>query len=216
MISFVSLALAVLAPIPEAVTTRVRDAIAATWRVAPSTVTITWGPIAPTAALSDSASFRLFGDGRGGRFVVALRTPDRREVAVTLRAGRADSVWVASRPLAAGALVRSTDAVRAAQVVFGPPLEAGSPVGWEVRRTVAAGEPLIAPVVLEPVLIAPGDPVQFAWADGPIRIVREGIAQTRARRGQPVWARDAARGEQLRGIATGPGRARLVVGGTVR
>jgi flagella basal body P-ring formation protein FlgA len=134
-------------------------------------------------------------------------------VAVALRAGRADSIWVASRPLLAGTIVRQDDLARAPQLLYGPPTETATPLGWEVRRNVATGEPLVAPVVSEPVLIKPGDPVRFAWDQGPIRIVREGISQTSARRGQPVWARDPLRGERLRGIATGHGQAILVGGG---
>ncbi len=199
---------------PEAVALRVREAIAAKWRIDATVVSLAWGPVAPGARFADTVGFRLLGDGRGGRFVVALRTADRREVAVTLRAGRADSIWTAARPLSVGAIVGPGDAVRTAHVVFDPPgAEILSPIGWEVRRGVAAGDPLVAPVVAEPVVIVPGDAVKFAWDSGPIRVVREGIAQTRARRGQPVWARDPVRGERLQGIAIEPGRARVVAKG---
>jgi flagella basal body P-ring formation protein FlgA len=159
--------------------------------------------------LADTAGFRVFGEGKGGRFVVLLRGEDRRDIAVTLRAGRTDSVWVASRSLPAGTVIRSTDLRRAVHLVWGPPAGAvDPPLGWEVRRAVHSGEPLVGAALIEPVVIRAGDRVRFAWERGQVRIVREGIAQARARRGQSVWARDLIRGERLEGIATGPGQAR--------
>jgi flagella basal body P-ring formation protein FlgA len=201
---------AAVVAVPEPVASRVRDAIAAAWRVQPATVRLAWGPLGSTAQFADSAPFRLLGDGRGGRFVVALRALDRREIAVTLKAGRLDSVWVASRPLAAGSTIGAADLLRAVHLLYGPPLEreAEPPIGWEVRRHLAAGDPVVGAAVVQPIVIVPGDQIRIAWDLGPIRVIREAIAQTRARSGEPVWARDPIRGDRVRGIALGPGRAR--------
>ena len=219
MIWFAELVVAAAAAsVPDPVVSRVRDAIATAWRVEPATVQLAWGPLTTKAQFADSAPFRLLGDGRGGRFVVALRALDRREVAVSLKAGRLASTWVASRPLAVGTSIAASDLVRTVRLVYGPPAERESeaPLGWEVRRHLAAGDPLVGTAVLEPIVIVPGDQIQIRWDQGPIKVIREAIAQSRARRGEPVWARDPIRGDRIRGIAIGPGRARATSGSVVR
>lgn len=216
MIWSASLFLTLAGPPPDPVAERVRVAIASAWRVAPTGLVLVWGPIASAVEFPDTAGFRLLGTGRDGRFVVVIRAQGARDIAVTLRAGRHDSVWVAARPLPAGAIIMAEDVKRVPEPVWGPPSSAlDSPIGLEVRRTLAVGDRVMAPAVAAPMVIAPGDAVEFVWDGGPIRVSRGAIAQTRARRGETVWASSSA-GERIQGVALGPGRARLVPKGRVR
>lgn len=213
MIWFVSVLL-IAAPVPAAVTARISQVLASHWRVASSAVTIQWGPVAPSVAITDSARFRLLGSGKDGRYVVVIQTIGLREVAISLRAGHQDSAWVATRPLPTGIIVGPEDATLILQTSWGPPSPDPSPLGREVRRSLAAGERLIAPALGEPVVISPGEPIEFTWEEGPIRITREAIASSRARLGESVWANDLTHGGRIEGIAIGLRRARLIAKGT--
>ena len=204
------LLLAVGAEVPAVVAARVQATVADRWDVAPANVVLEWGRVPDSLVVSDAVVFRLLGSGRDGRFVVAFRTAER-ETAVTLHAGFRDSIWVAAEPMAMGRRLEHADLRRSERTHWGPPpLDlAGAPVGWEVRRNLAAGDPLLPPSVAEPPLIEPGDEVTFQWQRGGLTVVRTGIAVSRARRGERVMARDPLRGDQLFGTATGPRRARM-------
>jgi len=95
--------------------------------------------------------------------------------------------------------------------VWGPPPAGGrpAPLGAETRRNLAEGDRLEPPSIEEAPVIVPGDRIRFVWERDGLRIVREAVAGTRARRGERVFGRDEARHEQLAGIAEGPGLARL-------
>lgn len=195
--------------VPDAVAARVRDHLARTWSVAPERVALEWGRVSSAVDIGDDAGFRVLGDGRSGRFVVALRSAAG-EAAVSLRAGVRDSVWVAARNVSAGMRLAPEDVGRAERLRWGPPAGDGpAPIGWELRRNLAAGEILEPPSVAEPPLIEIGDEVKFHWERGGFRIVRTGVATSRARRGERVMARDPVRGDQLSGTTIGRGTARL-------
>ena len=208
------IALGVAAPVdvPAPVAALVRGAIGRSWRVDPAQVRLEWGRIATREPLADSARVRILGQGKDGRFVVALLTRAGGETAVSLRAGVADSVWVAGHSIAAGTRLAADDLRRVVQVIWGPPrAAAGSapPLGSEARRNLAEGERLEAPAIEEAPVILPGDRIRFVWEQDGLRIVREAVAGSRARRGERVTGRDPVRQEQVSGIAMGPGTARL-------
>lgn len=207
------IALAGLAPanVPAPVAALVRDAIGRSWRVDPATIQLEWGRLVTREPLADSARVRILGQGRDGRFVVALATRTGGETAVSLRAGIADSVWVAGRSIFAGARLGAEDVRRVMQVVWGPPRggTTDTPLGREARRNVAEGERLVAPAIEDAPVIAPGDRIRFVWEQAGLRIVREAVAESRARRGERVIGHDQIRHEQLTGIALAPGVARL-------
>lgn len=199
------------ADVPVAVAMLVRDAIGRTWKVSPAQVQLEWGPLGSRQPLADSAAVRILGQGRDGRFVVGLMTRNGGMTALSLRAGVADTVWVAGRSLPAGTRIGPDEARREVRVVWGPPPIGGrpAPLGAETRRNLAEGDRLEPPSIEEAPIIVPGDRVRFVWERDGLRIVREAVAGTRARRGERVFGRDEARHEQLAGIAEGPGLARL-------
>ena len=198
-------------PVPGPVADRVRAAIARTWTTGAEQVRIEWGRIDPAAAIGPDAGFRLFGGGRDGRFVVAVKTSAGGETAIGVRAGLLDSVWVAARPVPTGARLEAADLRREERLVWGapPPRGTPSPLGWLAQRSLREGDPLRPPVIAEPPIIAVGDRIRFLWDHDGFQIVREGIATTKARRGDRVMARDPNRRETIEGVATGPGTARL-------
>ena len=114
-----------------------------------------------------------------------------------------------------GEVLEPDDLVRVERVIHGPPgaSRAEAPIGWEVLRALADGQPAVPPAVAEPPVIEAGQQVTFVWETAGLRIVREGTARTRARRGERVYATDPA-GGRLVGIAIEPGEARLEGKGT--
>ncbi len=196
--------------VPGAIAGRVREALAADWKVAAERVVLSWSRVSTRAALPDSGSVRVLGSGREGRYVVAIRSPAG-ETAVSVRAGLADSVWVVTRPVPTGQRLDRGDLALEQRTVWGPPAPEmpEAPIGWETRRNLAAGDLANGPNVAEPPVIEPGDRIAFVWEQDGFRIVREAVAASRARRGERVIGRDTEGRQQLTGTATGPGTARL-------
>jgi len=204
------LALAAGDSVPETIAAQVRSALATDWKVASDRVVLSWGQLRSRTPLPDSAAVRVLGAGRDGRYVVAIRSATG-ETAVSIRAGVEDSVWVVTRPVATGQRLDPDDLARELRTVWGPPAshESATPIGWETRRNLAAGDLAAGANVAEPPVIEPGDRIAFVWEQDGFRIVREGVAATRARRGERVIGRDSEGRQQLTGTATGPGTARL-------
>ncbi len=205
------LVLSVGGTVPEPVAERIKTAIGRTWLVAGSQIQLEWGRINGNVTIAPDALFRLFGGGRDGRFVVAVRTSSGSEAAIGVRAGVLDSVWVAARPVGAGARLEPADLRREERLLWGAPPARGvpSPIGWTAERSLREGEPLRPPSIVEPPIIAVGDRIRFVWQHNGLEIVREGIATNRARRGERITARDPHRAETIQGTVTGPGMARL-------
>lgn len=76
--------------------------------------------------------------------------------------------------------------------------------GWRTRRVVRGGEPLRAPAVAPPPLVARGATVTLVWESAALRLTRQGTALGDAHRGDRVTVRvDATR--RFTGIATASG-----------
>lgn len=81
--------------------------------------------------------------------------------------------------------------------------------GWLTRRVIRAGEPLLAPAVEAPPLIARGARVTVVWETAGLRLTRDGTAVGAAHRGDRIVVRvDGAR--RLTGIATDAGTVTVV------
>jgi flagella basal body P-ring formation protein FlgA len=217
MIWFGNLALVTLVagPVPDGLAARVRASIAREWQRDPSVVRVQWGIMPIRAALADDMAFRLVGRGQDGRYVVLVSTP-RGELAVSVRAGVEDSVWVSSRPVPASVTLAADDVKREVRMVWGASSATAkpAPLGWETQRSLGAGQLLVPPAIREPAQVEPGRVVRFEWSQGEIAIVREALAANRARLGEIVWATDRATGQRISGRVIGPARARLTIGGT--
>jgi flagella basal body P-ring formation protein FlgA len=118
----------------------------------------------------------------------------------------AETLLVARHDLARGVALAAADIDT---VVTGAPARADAAgaraaAGWITRRIVRAGEPLRAPAVVPPPLIATGARVTLVWETGGLRLTRDGTALGAARRGERVTVRvDATR--RFTGVATSPG-----------
>lgn len=202
----------VLPPAPAADSV-VRARVAEQWQVDPVSLALSWGRFGP-GAVAAPRRVRLLGTGRDGWFVAVLEAPGRSPEAVRVRVSHEDSVWVAAGPLVAGSRLTESDIVRVARPRFGPPVPGDpAPIGWQVRRALAAGDLLAAPAVTEPPLVEAGAPVTFRWERGAVRISFQGVALHSAWRGEPVHARrDGVPGNVL-GRMIAPGVAQLVRGG---
>ena len=81
-------------------------------------------------------------------------------------------------------------------------------VGWMTKRVIRAGEPLRAPAVAPPDVVAAGQPVQVVWSDGVVRVRVRGTAVGSAALGERVLVKIDPR-RRLEGIAAGPALVQL-------
>ena len=196
---------------PPCVAARVDSAVAARWGVAPDLVRLDWGPRAFPATLGDSTAVRLLGRGDDGWFAVWLDTPRRPRIAARVRAGTLDTMAIAARPLAMGAVLVDSDIALTTRVRWGPP-EAGRArpaAGWLLHWPVAPGSPLDPPVATAPPLVAAGARVRLYYANQTVSLALEGVALQDGRLGQRILVRPDGRSRSLWGTVDGPGVVRL-------
>lgn len=200
--------------VPEALAARVAQAVGDAWAADAAGIVLEWGR-RTGGPLETDTPFKLLGRGDDGWFVVTFSPAGAHAEAVRLRAGVRDSIPVAARAVRAGARLVPEDIVLAARHAWGPPARHVRPgPGWEVRRALAAGDPLTGSAVVPPSVVNAGDPVRFVWARGGVSVAVEGVALNAARIGEPVRGRVEGRTGPLNGIVTGPREARLMDGGS--
>ncbi|MEO5798595.1 MAG: flagellar basal body P-ring formation chaperone FlgA [Gemmatimonadales bacterium] len=195
--------------VPEAFAARVRAAVAARWSAAPERLRLEWGLIASRSRLDSTTAVRVAGEGADGWLVVVAERIGGAPLAIRVHAGMLDSMVVTARALEPGHVIASDDIVTEQRMRWGPapksPITAI--VGWEIRRSVRAGEPLLGLMLQAPKMIAPGDAVTLRWHRGAVELEVEAVALTAARLGEVVYAR--AGSSRLAGTVTGPNAARL-------
>lgn len=199
--------------VPAGITTRVAALLAERWTVPAAAVVVQWGVPPGGVALAADVPFRLLGGDDAGWFAAVLEPPRRPPRAIRLRAGVAETVTVAARPLARGSRLREGDLALAARVRWGAP-DSAQPrpaAGWFVRRAVAAGTTLEAPIVTPPPAVAAGAQVSVEWVSGDISVRFEGTALHDAALGERVLVRPAGRSGAVRGMVTGPAAVRLAL-----
>jgi flagella basal body P-ring formation protein FlgA len=203
------------AAVPDSVAARVSTWLAREWSVPERAVRLEWGRLS-LALPGRPLPFRVTGRGVAGWYVVVFDPSSPGAVAVRLRAGVEDSVLVAARPLATGALLSAADLKSEPRVCWGPPAppsESRPGPGWEVRRALATGEVLARPAVTPPMLVVAGEPVRLVWTEGAVQVSVVGIALNRARQGELVRARVEGRSDRLVGTATATGTVVISSGG---
>ncbi|MES2305386.1 MAG: flagellar basal body P-ring formation chaperone FlgA [Gemmatimonadota bacterium] len=195
--------------VPEAFAVRVRTAIAARWKTGAERLRLEWGLIASRSRLDSATAVRVAGEGSDGWLVIVAERIGAAPIAVRVHAGMIDSVVVTARALEPGHLVSADDIVTEQRIRWGAPPKSTTTtiVGWEVRRSVRAGEPLQGLMLQAPKMIAPGDAVTLRWHRGAVALEVEAVALTAARLGEVVYAR--AGSSRLAGTVTGPNAARL-------
>jgi flagella basal body P-ring formation protein FlgA len=214
---FVLLQLVAPAPaaVPDSVAAEVSTWLAREWGVSRHAVRLEWGRLA-NALPAGTPPFRVTGRGAAGWLVVVFDPSGRDAVAVRLRAGVEDSVLVAARPLASGALLGPADVRLEPRVRWGPPAtscESRPGPGWEVRRALAAGEVLAHPAVAPPIFVVAGAPVRLVWTEGAVQVSVVGVALNRARQGELVRAQVEGRSSPLVGTAAATGTVVISSGG---
>lgn len=203
-------------PVPAPVESRVRDGIAARWRVEAARVEMSWAR--PSGAVRDDAGVSLGGGGREGWLAVTFHSPGAPAQVARVRAGVRMPVAVAARDLAIGARLEPADIAWSTRTVWGPPhtdarVGPGSPeAGWLVRRPIAAGELLAWPALTPPQAVQAGAPVTLVWEQDGIRVTRQGLATNGAMRGGWVRVQVEGRADRIVGRATATGEVRLVGG----
>lgn len=125
-----------------------------------------------------------------------------RTVNVPVRVGLATDVLVAARPIARAQTI-SLDDVRVERRELGAgqePLRA--PAAAEGRRAVrhiAAGEPVLAALVMEPPLVRRGDIVQLAVEGRGVRAITQGEAKADGKAGEVIRVRNLTSNREVYG-----------------
>ena len=205
--------------VPEALAARVAAEIARRWDVDSADVSLAWGRFGAPLPSDPAAPFRLAGAGTDGWFVAVFAPSSSRPAAVRVRAGAVERVMVATRALRAGSRLEAADLRAETRAAWGQPARGGGGTlpapGWQVRRSVGAGEVLAAPAVAPAPCVLAGQPVRVEWTRGAVHIALEGTALQNAVEGDPVRVRLRDRREPVTGVAAGPSLVRLdVPGGT--
>ena len=135
-----------------------------------------------------------------------------------------DSIRVAARPIARGAVLTAEDIAYEARInpagratphsvaLIEMDRHAATPtdamVGWTARRVISTGEPLRAPAVISPRIIASGQAVDVIWKSGTVIVTAKGHATRAAGAGERLAVRlDAQR--VVEGLVIAPGRVRV-------
>jgi flagella basal body P-ring formation protein FlgA len=189
----------------------VAERIAETWGVPASSVALQWGHVPDGLPVTDEVPFRLVGRGKGGWFAVVLEPPREDPVALRVRAGVRDTVWVATRPMSVGSRLQPSDLRADVRLTWGPPRGPAEPpaAGWEVRRPLAKGDEVSWPSVVPPSVVAAGEEIQLEWSRGDVRVIVTGVALNSATQGGVVRVRVPGRSQPLRGVVVAPGSAVL-------
>ena len=192
---------------------RVTGALAARWSVPAADVVLDAARAAGAAALAPDTPIRLDGRDRDG-WLVLLASPAEGPARMwPVRAGVRTRVPVAARDLATGSRLENADIRDQTIVRWGMPARVDEPAaapGWEVRRAIAAGEPLTRPAVAPPPLVTAGGPVTLEWVHEGVRITIGGVALHAARAHENVRVRlDGGRETRIARVS-GPGTAVLM------
>jgi flagella basal body P-ring formation protein FlgA len=199
-------------PAGAAVVAHVAASIAQLWNAPEDAVRLEWGRWPAGPAPLDDAPYKIVGSGRDGWFAVVFRPGEPEGATVRVRAGTLDTAWVASAPLPAGHVLAGGDVHAEPVVRWGPPdpaRHAAPPAGWQVRRPLAKGEPISAPAIVPPTVVAAGDPIQVSWDRGAVRLRLDGVALHAARIGDPLRVRVEGRPRPLNAVVIAAGRASL-------
>ena len=130
--------------------------------------------------------------------------------------GASPSCLVSAHPLARGTTLRAADIALAPPAACRTPSPPAASLGGRVtRRVIAAGEPLRPPAIEAPPLVSAGEPVDFVWSSGSVRITLRGTAVASAARGERVWVRFGAR-RRLQGTVAARGLVEGIVERTDR
>ena len=190
---------------------RVTQRIARAWDVEPAALRIEWSRVSEDPS-SDAELLNVLGNGHDGWFAVLLRDRDEGTRACRIRAGVADTVQVAARPLAAGTRIASGDLRTEVRLRWGPrpARPARRPrIGWEVLRPLVDGEPATPPAVVPPVLVRAGNEVELRWQRHRVCVTTRGVALNSAREGENVRVRIAGRTAPMIGRINSDGIADL-------
>lgn len=93
---------------------------------------------------------------------------------------------VATRPIAAGALLAHADLTTVAAVIPGALADPADAVGKEARRAIPAGRPIRAEDVAAPAMVERNQIVPLRYAAGGLAIITEGRALARGAEGDVI------------------------------
>lgn len=185
---------------PPALAGQIRLAVAERWGTPPDSLHIEWEE--PAQPLKSGAEMRrLLGPGRAGSWIALLGQEESRG-SIRFRAGMRLLTPVARIDFGRGRRLSAEDIEWTHVVSWGPPAEVGpqAAVGWITRRPIAAGDPLVRPLVAPPAAVRSGEAVTVRWTSGRVTIDVPGEAIGEAALGETVLVR-LETGLRVRGTA---------------
>lgn len=183
-----------------------RRDVSARWSVPASMLALEWGDA--RGALDPTSSYRLAGQGADGHFILLFPPSEFERVrSVRVRVGVQDTVAVAVRSLARGAVIQPGDIRWETRVHWGPLPDSHTrpEAGWVLRRSVPAGAILTPTSAEPPPLVRSGDSVEVAYVRGSVSVTLKGIAVHNATLGAPVLVRLTDSRKHVRGIVSESG-----------
>jgi len=82
-------------------------------------------------------------------------------------------------------------------------------VGMEIRRTLKAGQPVLAADLRQPTVIRKGEQVKIVYVSPGVRLSVDGIAQNEAAKGEPVRVLNSYSKRTIDAVAVASGEARV-------
>jgi flagella basal body P-ring formation protein FlgA len=145
------------------------------------------------------------------RIAVALCLPVTFLAAPTFAAPAPDPVWVASRTLHRGDILRAGDAAPGTPPYL--PADAlpasGDPAGLEARRTIYAGRPLTERDVGAPYLVKVSAPVDVTWKSDGLELAMSGRALDNGGLGDDIRVLNPATSRTIHGKVVGEGKVEV-------
>ena len=192
---------------------RVATVVAETWKVDPGQLVLEWGHVRESAAMATDTPFEVRGQTAGTNFTVVFSPHDKPPFAVGLRVGRRVSVPLTTRPLPAGHIIGEQDVTWGDWVLWNSDVHDVPvdqlPLGWRLRSSLAAGQPVRSPAAAAPPLVTAGAHVEVVWQKRSVMVRLIGVAMHDAYAGQHVRVRlEQGRGN-VRGVVRADGQVEL-------
>jgi flagella basal body P-ring formation protein FlgA len=162
--------------------------VAERWGLPPRSVFFEWGPGEGTIP-AEVACLRILGSGSGGIWVVEMEVGETR-VRRRARFGHSEQRWIAAHDLPRDHTLGADDMRFEEERRWGPPRMIENPEpGWTTRRVIRAGQTLVAPSVVPPILVRIGSAVEVEIQRGAVMLRVTGETRTSGSLGDDVLVR---------------------------
>jgi len=192
---------------------RVATIVADQWQVDPHQLILEWGRVRDGVTMAPDTPLEVRGRATGTNFTVVFSPLSSPPFAVGVRVGRRVAVPLTTRPLPVGHVITEGDVKWGEWVMWNDQVHDAPvdrlPLGWRLRTSLAAGQPVRSPAASAPPLVSAGANVEVVWHKRLVMVRLNGVAMHDAYAGQQVRVRlDQGRGN-IRGLVMANGQVEL-------